>query len=140
MSASRALRALWIAVAVQLAGRLVDLRWHLTHDEFEGTAQQFEAHWLLWIGVLATVGVAAWSVRQPARVPGFWGYVLTLTSGLFYVPISVWHFIEHANGTDPQVAHVLLGVGQSGMVAGAIAATLIARRHRVPAHASGPGP
>jgi hypothetical protein len=130
MGGSRALRALWIAVAVQLAGRLLDLRWHLAHDEFEGTSQQFEAHWLLWLGVLATVAVAAWGLLRHEWLAGYPGYVLTLASGLFYIPVSVWHFIEHANGRDPELAHILLGIGQVGMVTGAVLATLLARRIR----------
>jgi hypothetical protein len=130
MSNRVALRALWTAVGIQLAGRLLDLRWHLTHDEFEGTSQQFEAHWLLWLGVLATIAVAAWAVLRHERLAGYPGYLLTLASGLFYVPNSVWHFIEHAHGTDPELAHLLLGVGQVGMVIGVVLATLLARRIR----------
>jgi hypothetical protein len=130
MATSRALRALWIAVVVQLAGRLLDLRWHLTHDEFEGTSQQLEAHWLLWIGVLATVAVAAWTVARPERIGGHAGYVLTLAAGVFYVPVSVWHFIAHANGEDPGLAHVLLGLAMVGMVSGAVLAALLVRRVR----------
>jgi hypothetical protein len=133
------LRALWVAVAVQLAGRLLDLRWHLTHDEFEGTSQQLEAHWLLWLGVLATIAVAAVaSVRmeRPAARPG---YLLTLLSGGLYVPVAIWHFIEHANGSDPELAHVLLAVGGIGMVAGAVLATaLVVRGRRSDAGGRGP--
>jgi hypothetical protein len=130
MSASRALRALWLAVAVQLAGRLLDLRWHLTQDEFEGTSQQLEAHWLLWLGVLATLAVAAWAVLRPERLAGHHGYLLTVAAGLLYVPVAVWHFIAHANGEDPEMAHVLVGVGGVGMVIGAVLATLLVRRSR----------
>jgi hypothetical protein len=129
-SASAALRSLWIAVAVQLAGRLLDLRWHVSHDEFEGTSEQIEAHWLVWLGVLATVTVAAWVVLRRERLAGYPGYVLTAVSGLLYIPVAVWHFIEHANGADPGVAHVLLAVGQIGMVVGAFVATVAAGRDR----------
>ena len=130
MSTSQALRALWIAVAVQLAGQLVDLRWHLTHDEFEGTSQQLEAHWLIWLGVLATVAVAAWAALGHERLTGHPGYVLTLAAGLLYVPVSVWHFIAHANGDDPGLAHVLIGIGKVGMVVGAVLATVLVHRAR----------
>ena len=131
ISSSRALRALWIAVGVQLAGRLLDLRWHLNHDEFEGTSQQLEAHWLLWLGVLATLAIAVWAVAGRERFPGYVGYILTAASGFLYAPVAVWHFVEHANGADPEVAHVLLAIGQAGMVLGVIVATVIAREeHR----------
>jgi hypothetical protein len=130
MTANQALRALWIAVAVQLAGRLLDLRWHLTHDEFEGTSQQLEAHWLLWLGVLVTIAVGVWAVLRPERLVGYHGYLLTVAAGLLYVPVAVWHFIAHANGEDPELAHVLVGVGGVGMVIGAVLATLLVRRSR----------
>ena len=132
MSTSRALQALWIAIGVQLAGRLLDLRWHLTHDEFEGASQQLDAHWLLWLGVLATIVVAALALAGGERASGRPGYFVTLLSGLLYVPISVWHFVEHANDADPELAHVLLAIGQIGMIAGAIVATVIMRRERRP--------
>jgi hypothetical protein len=51
-----------------------------------------------------------------------------------YVGFAVWHFIEHANGNDPGLAHVLLGITQVGMLLAAVATTLQARRGRqVPA-------
>jgi hypothetical protein len=130
VSSTGALRALWIAVAVQLAGRLLDLRWHLTHDEFEGTSEQLEAHWLLWLGVLATIAVAAVVSSDSERPAGWSGYLITLFSGCLYVPVAVWHFIEHANGADPELAHVLLAVAGIGMVVGAILATVVVWRGR----------
>lgn len=138
MSTRTTLRALWIAVGVQLAGRLLDLRWHLSHDEFEGASQQLDAHWLAWLGVLATLAVVIVALAAREQPAGRSGYLVTLLSGLLYVPVSVWHFIEHANGADPELAHLLLAVGQIGMVAGAIVATVIVRRgHRPGADAAG---
>jgi hypothetical protein len=118
------LRLLWIAAAVQIAGRALDLRWHATHDEFEATRQQFEAHWLLWIGVAAVLAVAAVAVRRIPDSPSAPGYWLTLAASLIYVPTSVWHFIEHANHNDPEVAHVLLAIWQIAILAGVVMATV----------------
>jgi hypothetical protein len=123
-------RALWVAVAIQVLGRLLDLRWHLANDEFEGTSQQFEAHWLLWIGVLATLAVAAFAIAQRPRIAGYRGYLTTLIAAGAYVPVSVWHFIEHANGNDPGLAHLLLALTQIAMIAGAVWATLLVRGRR----------
>lgn len=122
--------ALLIAIGVMLLGRLLDLRWHVEHDEFEGTSQQFEAHWLLWIGVLMVLVVAAVGVRE--RIGGS-GTQLVLLSAVLYVPISIWHFVEHANGADPELAHVLLGITNLAMVVGAVVAWLNARRRPAPA-------
>jgi hypothetical protein len=135
MSASAAVRGLWIAIAVQLAGRLLDLRWHLTHDEFEGTAQQFEAHWLLWIGVLATIAVAVAALRSRASDSARKGWWALLAGAVAYSGVAVWHFIEHADGNDPELAHVLLGVAQVAMVLAAIFITAKARRAPTPAPA-----
>jgi hypothetical protein len=127
MQERTALKALWIAVAVQIAGRALDFRWHATHDEFEGTIQQLEAHWLLWLGTAALLIVAAAAVRRlPRPNPG---WTLTLASAVIYVPVAVWHFIEHANLNDPELAHVLLALTGVGMIAGAILATVLPRRH-----------
>jgi hypothetical protein len=127
MITSHPLRALWIAVALQLLGRLLDLRWHVANDEFEGTAQQFEAHWLLWIGVAATIAVAYAVLRDGESESARRGLILTVVSGALYVAVAIWHFAEHANGADPELAHVLLGLTQLGMVVGAGLATLAAR-------------
>lgn len=120
------LRYLWVAVVIQILGRVLDSRWHASHDEFEGTSQQLTAHWLLWIGVLATLAVAAMGVRSLSdHANAIAGFRITLAGAILYVPTSVWHFIEHANGNDPAFAHVLLVIGQVGMLAGALAATVL---------------
>lgn len=121
----RPLAALWIAVAVAGLGRLVDLQWHLSHDEFEGAEEQVRAHLVVWIGVLMVLTVSATAVRQ--GIPGF-GYRLALLASIVYVAVALWHFIEHANGADPDVAHVLLGITDVAILGGAIAVTLAARR------------
>jgi hypothetical protein len=127
--ARRRLQALWVAVGVQLLGWLVDLRWHLTNEEFEGVSEQFEAHWLLWLGVLGALLVSLLAARERGTpAPERRGYLFLLGSGLAYTGVAVWHFVEHANGNDPELAHVLLGVTQVGMILGAVLATLDARR------------
>jgi uncharacterized membrane protein len=128
MVARRYILWLWVAIVVQLLGRGLDGWWHATHDEFEGTSQQFEAHWLLWLGVLFTLGVViAAFVRLPASERNV-GWTVLLLGLILYIPVSVWHFIEHANRNDPELAHILLAVGQLAMLVGVVAATLLARR------------
>jgi hypothetical protein len=120
------LTALWIALAVQIVGRLIDLQWHLSHDEFEGVSQQFRAHTVVWIGVLMGLGVSTILVSQQGRRN--LGYVAVMTGALLYIPVATWHFIEHANGNDPDTAHVLIALAEAIMILGALAATAIARR------------
>lgn len=130
-------RLLWVfgaAVIVQIAGRVRDLAWHASHGEFEAMRQQFEAHWLLWLGVAATLAVSAFALRRlAADDPTRPGFVVTLWTGVAYVPVSVWHFVEHANHSDPQVAHVLLALGQIGMLVGVVMVFVSARRAGAPA-------
>jgi hypothetical protein len=133
VSRNESLRALGVVIALQVAGRLLDLRWHATHTEFEGLAEQMEAHWLIWLGVVATVVVAVKAVIGGQRPRGLAGYSLILASAALYVPVAVWHFIAHANRTDPELAHVLLAIGQVGMLAGALAVFLAASRRPAPA-------
>jgi hypothetical protein len=140
MSTARGrLQLLWGAVALQLLGRALDLRWHLNNDEFEGVSQQFEAHWLLWLGVLATLGVAIAGARRVDLASlERRGYLFVLASALAYSAVAIWHFVEHANHQDPEVAHVLLGMTQAAMVTGAIVvAVSVRRRAREPAAAGG---
>jgi hypothetical protein len=128
MVARRYILWLWAGIGVQILGRGLDGWWHATHDEFEGTDQQFEAHWLLWLGVLLTlVIVTAAFVRLPASERNA-GWTIVLLGLILYIPVSVWHFVEHANRNDPELAHVLLGIGQLAMIAGAVAAVILARR------------
>ena len=128
MVARRYILWLWVAIVVQLLGRGLDGWWHATHDEFEGASQQFEAHWLLWLGVLFTLGlVIAAFVRLPASERNV-GWTIVLLGLALYIPVSVWHFIEHASENDPELAHVLLAIGQLVMIGGAVTAALLARR------------
>ena len=124
------LAALWIAVAVTVLGRLLDLQWHATHDEFEGASQQLQAHWLIWLGVLMVLAVTAVAVREHI---GGKGIRITLLGAVLYVPVAIWHFAEHANGSDPELAHVLIAIAYIGMLAGAVIAALEARRDAAPA-------
>jgi hypothetical protein len=113
------LRALWIGAVLFVAGIALDQRWHATHDEFEGTSQQFEAHWLLWIGFLSVLVVAWLATRGLSARERHPGFVVVLAASAVYLPVTIWHFIAHANEVDPAVAHVLLGLGDAAIIAGA---------------------
>jgi LPXTG-motif cell wall-anchored protein len=105
------------------------MQWHATHDtqrEFETASKQVEVHWILWVGALMLL-VASWLALRRSRKADRRPLVVTFTSAAVYALVSVWHFIEHANGADPQLAHVFLYVTALGMVAGATLALLAAR-------------
>jgi hypothetical protein len=133
LARTRLLQLIAVALVVQIAGRLLDGRWHATHDEFEGASQQFEAHWLIWLGVLATLAICVVALRRLDRADrGLLGYRVTFFFGLGYAVVAVWHFIEHANHNDPEVAHVLLALGQAGMLIGIVLVLVLSRRTQGP--------
>jgi hypothetical protein len=114
---------------LQLAGRALDGVWHANHDEFEAARQQLEAHWLLWIAVLATIAVCVIALRRPdldGRVAV--AFRITLGSAAVYAGVAVWHFIEHANHNDPALPHVLLAITQIAMLVGILLTFIRARR------------
>jgi hypothetical protein len=124
----RQLYALWVAILVQVLGRISDGIWHLNHEDFEGAVDQIEAHFVLWTGVLMTLAASGWGLRTDPAPERKVGYVLTFVAALVYVPASVWHFIGHANGEELDVAHAVLAVAQVAMIVGAIVATIRSRR------------
>jgi hypothetical protein len=55
---SRVEAGLWIRLTASVVGRLVDLQWHATHDEFETASDQVRAPWLAWLGALVLLAVS----------------------------------------------------------------------------------
>lgn len=95
-------------VVVLTAGRLLDLRWHATHDEFETGSDQLRAHWLAWFGALILLVAAIVAVRRPFyRSPGF---VVLLASALTYAAVAGWHFWLHQHPPRPRSAPCPVGV------------------------------
>lgn len=131
----RVLAAVWVGLGLWFAGRLIDARWHASHDEFEGASQQIEAHWLAWLGVAVTLVVAVSASRRFATLRRSVGLRTVAAAGAAYLLVAVWHFVEHADGNDPEVAHVLLVLANAGLIAGAIILTLSLRRGRPSARA-----
>jgi hypothetical protein len=124
----RQLEALWVAILVQVLGRIGDGIWHLNHDDFEGPANQLEAHFVLWVGMLMTLAAAGWALRTDRAPERRTGYLVTFVAALLYVPAAIWHFIGHANGEELDIAHVVLAVTQVATIVGAIMTTLRTRR------------
>jgi hypothetical protein len=124
--------ALWAGAIIFVAGIARDQVWHATHDEFEGTSQQFEAHWLLWIGFVAVLAVTILTFLRLSSDERHQGFTVILAASIIYLPVSVWHFVAHANDVDPALAHVLLGIGDATILSGVAwtIATSLNRRTR----------
>jgi hypothetical protein len=140
---ARATRALLLAgLLVFLAGTARDLQWHATHDtqsEFETASKQIEVHWLLWLGALIVIAAAGMAMRRLELTQKTRGYLVAFAAGIAYALISVWHFIEHANGADPEVAHIFLYVSAGLMLAGVVRALAVTALSRQRPVASGEG-
>jgi hypothetical protein len=109
--------ALVIGFGAQIAGRLVDLRWHLAHDEFEGGIEQLQAHWLIWLATLFILGVAGRSLRHVQSQGERRGYQIVLFANLAYVVVAVIHFFQHLDRLEVDWAHLLLAItGIAGAV------------------------
>ncbi|MFL5906433.1 MAG: hypothetical protein ACJ75Z_02395 [Solirubrobacterales bacterium] len=125
--------ALATGLVVFLAGMARDLQWHATHDttqEFETASKQVEVHWLLWLGALIILVVAGLALRRADLPRERSGYLLAFAAGLAYAVVSVWHFIEHADGADPQLAHLFLYATAGLMTAGVARVLLLAMLSR----------
>lgn len=123
----------WVAVVLQIGGRVVDGRWHTTHDAFEGASEQLRAHWLLWIGVIVALLAAGLEFAKLSAKERGRGLPTVLIGTIVYVPAATWHFIEHTRGVEPALAHpahLLPAIGQTLIVIGAIWALVEWRRTR----------
>lgn len=116
-------KALWGAFVVQVAGRVLDFRWHATHDEFETGRDQVTAHWLVWLGTLFVIAVAVWALRDAPPGGERRGYRVVLWSNTLYVVVAVIHFIQHLNHQEVDWAHISLAVTNVGVVVGVLMVT-----------------
>jgi hypothetical protein len=130
--ATQYLYVLLAGVGIQVVGRAIDGYWHATHDGFESASDQLQAHSVLWIGVLVTLVISGLAVRELRTRPRA-GYVAVLASSVAYAGVAVWHFIEHANGSDPAVAHVVLGVLWPALLASTVITAIMSRGSRASA-------
>ena len=127
----RVFLALVIGLAGQIAGRLVDLRWHLTHDEFEGAAEQLQAHWLIWLATICVLGTAGIAVKEVNQRGQRRGFLIVLGANLAYAVLAVIHFFQHLNHLEVDWAHLLLAITSIAAAVGAswvIAARFASRR------------
>lgn len=124
----RLLRSLWAAFAVQVAGRLLDFWWHATHAEFETASDQLQAHWLVWIGTVLVLVVAARAIRTGVQGQVRAGYLTVVTANALYVPIAVAHFIQHMNFQEVDWAHIGLAVTNVVAALGVLFVTYVSLR------------
>lgn len=130
--------ALWAAFVVQIAGRLLDLQWHRTHTEFETGKDQIQAHWLVWLGTLLMLIVAAWALRTGPTPSERRGYLTVVIANALYGGVGVVHFIQHLNHQEVDWAHISLAVTNVAAAVGVlmVTATRMSARRSLGAGAS----
>lgn len=69
-------------------------------------------------GVIVTLVVSGLAVRETRARPRV-AYVAVLAGSSAYAVAAGWHFIEHANGSDPAAADVALAILWAALLAGA---------------------
>lgn len=116
----RLFRALIAGFLAQVAGRMVDLRWHVMHDEFEGAAQQLEAHWLIWISTAFVLMIAAPALRGVREQGQRRGYAVVLAANLAYAALAVLHFFQHLDHLEVDWTHLLLTITSVAAVVGVV--------------------
>ena len=103
-------RFLLFGFVAQIAGRLVDLQWHLTYEEFEGATEQLRAHWLIWLSTIFVVGVAITALRRVSESRQRRGYLVVVVANLAYGMVAVVHFFQHLDHLEVDWAHLLLAI------------------------------
>ncbi len=121
--ARRLLLALWIGVAIQLLGQLIDVRWHATHSShFRSTSEQVEAHWMIWLGIAVILVASLAAVRSDHGTTGR-GLTGALVASSVLVAGQVWNFWDHAQGRTTVPPHLLIALGRLGVLVAAAVAT-----------------
>ena len=115
---------LWAAFVVQVAGRLFDFRWHVTHDGFETAGDQVQAHWLMWLGTLFILVVAVVALRSTPSDGERRGYQVVLWSNVLLSVISVIHYLQHLDHQEVDWAHLALAITNIGSVVGVVMVTM----------------
>lgn len=123
VKARRLLLALWIGVAIQLLGQLIDVRWHATHSShFRSASEQVEAHWMIWLGI-AVILVAGLAAVMSGRGTAGRGLTGALVASSVLVAGQVWNFVDHTQGRTAVPPHLLIALGRLGVLAAAGVAT-----------------
>lgn len=103
MSRRRSSRMLiWAALAVQLAGLIVDIAWHALHSDFEArTVEQMAVHLgtihiPIYVGVLCVLLATAWALIDQARRPPIGAaFPVAFMGALISTGGEVWHAYLH---------------------------------------------
>lgn len=103
MSRRRKSRMLiWTALAVQLAGLIVDIVWHALHPDFEAsTVEQMAVHLgtihiPIYVGVLCVLLATAWALIDQARRPPIGAaFPVAFLGALISAAGELWHAYLH---------------------------------------------
>ena len=93
---------IWAALAVQLAGHVIDVVWHAVHSDFEAkTVEQMAVHLgtvhiPLYVGVLCVLLSTVWAVIDQARRPPIGAaFPIAFVGALISTAGEIWHASMH---------------------------------------------
>jgi hypothetical protein len=84
-------------------------------------------HWLVWVGLLGVIVVAAAGARGSSS-RWYAGWRLLLVGAIGYAASEALHVWNHAAGQGDTLSHLLLQAGKVALLAGAISATVTTRQ------------
>jgi uncharacterized BrkB/YihY/UPF0761 family membrane protein len=124
------------ALAVQLAGLIVDIVWHALHSDFEArTVEQMAVHLgtihiPIYVGVLCVLLATAWALIDQARRPPIGAaFPVAFVGALISTAGEVWHAYQHLR-LDTRGGPVAAAVSFVGFLVVVAAMWLSGRRDR----------
>jgi len=125
----RTRQLLWSGIAVFVLGVAWDGIWHSRNPQALETGWRLlEAHGIMYAGTIVALGGGVFAFRGRRAPPVASWYGLATGGALAQLVGSAWDAWAHAGGGEAAVAHLVSRVGLLALLAGAIAASVQARR------------
>lgn len=125
----RSRQLLWVGIGVFVLGLVWDASWHGRNPQALETGWRLvEAHGPMYAGMLIALVGGLWAFGGADRPsPASW-YGFATVGALAQLVGSGWDAWAHAGGGEAAVAHIVSRLGLLALLAGAIGATVQARR------------
>ena len=114
--------AVWLGLAVQILGKVVDAWWHSTHPGFEDVGELLRAHSVIYLGILWTLVASTRALIETSNLAGLGnrGFFVTLIGSVGQLAGSAWDFWAHSIRAETSTAHMLNALGLIVVLLGAV--------------------
>lgn len=114
--------AVWVGLAVQILGKVVDAWWHSTNPGFEDVGDLLRAHSLIYLGIVWTLIASGRALIKTATLAGLGnrGFFVTLIGSVGQFAGSAWDFWAHSIRAETSTAHMVNALGLIVVLLGAI--------------------